>query len=94
MSYHRRNKRPQGPRFGQPHAGTNADGMYYHRQREYIGYGFSHIHFVGTLEQVLAATEREKTSYPMNGYGGHYCAPEDLGDGLFLVYIHHSESCE
>lgn len=86
--------RKRGARFGESHIVTREDGTVCNWQREYIGYGFTTFHFIGSLEGVNAAVEREKTNYPVNGYGGRYCEPEDLGAGLFLVYGSHSESCE
>jgi hypothetical protein len=80
--------------FGESHIVTMEDGTVCNRQRENIGYGFTRLHFVGSIEGVKTAVEREKINYPVNGYGGHYRDPEDLGDGLFLVYGSHSESCD
>jgi hypothetical protein len=65
-----------------------------HRQRENIGYGFTSIYFVGTLDAVVSACKREMSNYPPQGYGGRYSDPEDLGNGLFLIFGRHSESCE
>lgn len=92
MGYARRKER--GPRFGESHIVTKDDGTVCNWQREYVGYGFTTFHFVGSLEGVQAAVKREQINYPPNGYGGRYCEPEDLGYGLFLVYGSHSESCD
>lgn len=87
-------RRSRGPRWGTSHIYESPEGYVIHRQREYVGYGFTTLYFLGTREQVLAGQEREKRDYPINGYGGQYYEPEDLGNGLFLAMARHSESCE
>lgn len=94
MSYNSRRKKPRGPRFGESHIVTKDDGTVCNWQREYVGYGFTTFHFVGSLAGVSAAVEREQKKYPEGWYGGFYGEPEDLGSGLYLVYGSHSESCE
>lgn len=89
-----RRNRERGPRFGQSHIATFEDGTVMCWQREYVGYGFTIFHFVGTLNGVTAAVKREQHRYPLVAYGGHYREPEDLGEGLFIVSGSHSESCE
>ena len=90
----RSRRRERGPRFGEAHIVTMDDGTVCNWQREYVGYGFTTFHFVGSIEGVQEAVKREKTNYPEGWYGGFYGEPEDLGNGLFLVYGSHSESCE
>lgn len=94
MSYGSRRTKPRGPRFGESHIVTRDDGTVCNWQREYIGYGSTTFHFVGSLEGVNAAVEREQKNYPIGWYCGFYGEAEDLGNGLYLVYGSHSESCE
>lgn len=96
MSRHRnswRNK-PQPPEFHTSYIFHHEDGTVIHSQRSSRGYGRTFFMIVGTVEGIKAFYEREKVRYPMQGYGGYYPEPEDLGNGLFIGYPEHSESCE
>lgn len=73
---------------------THEDGTVTHHQYKYMGYGWHHLMFIGTLEGVLAAIEREKRSYSPQGYGGLYPEPEEINPGVFMSVCSHSNSCD
>lgn len=87
-------KKPGYKQWSTSYIYESPEGWVTHRQRENVGYGFTTLYFLGTQEQVLACQEREKNDYPINGYGGRYHEPEDLGNGLWLAMARHSESCD
>ena len=70
------------------------DGTTTNTQYHNFGYGFWELQVVGTREGILERYHREQRAYPINGYGGSYREPQDLGDGLFIGFASHSNSCD
>jgi hypothetical protein len=66
---------PKPKVWGESYIVTREDGTVVHSQRENIGYGRSHLVFVGTFEGVTAAVESVLRSYPTAGYGTSFNWP-------------------